>query len=99
LTTKLALDQNGANFVGFGALALVFLLLCLYTLHPELSAVEQVQHYWYQYIWCVCLLRFSGRGGHVYAKERSHASAKPLNKVDQSFRLATHIKDKAASAP
>jgi len=45
----------GLVFVGFGALALVFLLLYLYTLHPELSAVEQVQHYWYQYIWCVCL--------------------------------------------
>lgn len=43
------------SFVGFGALAIVFLILYLYTLHPELNAVEQIGQYWYQYIWFVSL--------------------------------------------
>jgi hypothetical protein len=43
------------SFVGFGALAIVFLILYLYTLHPELSAVEQIREYWYQYTWSVSL--------------------------------------------
>jgi hypothetical protein len=45
----------GLTFVGFGALLIVFLLLYLYTLHPELSPVEQVSQYWYEYIWFVSL--------------------------------------------
>ena len=45
----------GLSFVGFGSLAIVFLMLYLYTLHPELSTVEQVGQYWYQYAWCVSL--------------------------------------------
>lgn len=45
----------GLSFVGFGALAIVFLILYLYTLHPELNAVEQIGQYWYQYIWFVSL--------------------------------------------
>jgi hypothetical protein len=45
----------GLGFVGFGALMLLLLLLYLNTLHPELSAVEQVGRYWYQYIWFVNL--------------------------------------------
>ncbi|MGI0484427.1 hypothetical protein ACN4EK_03255 [Pantanalinema rosaneae CENA516] len=47
--------QIGLVFIGFGALAMMFLMLYLYTLHPQLSAIEQVQHYWYQYVWFVCL--------------------------------------------
>lgn len=43
------------SFVGFGALAIVFLILYLYTLHPELSPVEQIREYWYQYTWFVSL--------------------------------------------
>ena len=27
----------------------------LYTLHPELSTVEQIGKYWYEYIWFVSL--------------------------------------------
>jgi len=45
----------GLSFVGFGALAIVFLILYLYTLHPELSTVEQIRKYWYQYAWLVSL--------------------------------------------
>jgi hypothetical protein len=45
----------GLSFVGFGALAIVLLMLYLYTLHPELSSVEQIREYWYQYIWFVSL--------------------------------------------
>jgi hypothetical protein len=45
----------GLSFVGFGALMIVLLLLYLSTLHPELSAVQQVGLYWYQYVWFVCL--------------------------------------------
>ncbi len=45
----------GLSFVGFGALAIVFLILYLYTLHPELNSVEQIRKYWYQYTWFVSL--------------------------------------------
>lgn len=45
----------GLLFIGFGALAMTFLLLYLYTLHPEMDAMEQVRHHWYQYVWFVCL--------------------------------------------
>ena len=45
----------GLSFVGFGSLAIVFLMLYLYTLHPELSTVEQIGQYWYHYAWCVSL--------------------------------------------
>lgn len=52
---KPARIQMGLAFVGFGALAMAFLLLYLYTRHPELTVMSQVQHYWYQYIWFVCM--------------------------------------------
>ncbi|BAT54176.1 hypothetical protein NOS3756_31410 [Nostoc sp. NIES-3756] len=45
----------GLSFVGFGALIVLVLLLYLNTLHPELSTVEQIRQYWYQYIWFVNL--------------------------------------------
>jgi hypothetical protein len=45
----------GLSFVGFSALMTVVLLLYLYTLHPELSTVQQVGLYWHEYIWFVCL--------------------------------------------
>lgn len=47
--------QVGLVLVGFGALMMVFLLLYLNTLHPELSPVQQMHQYWYQYVWFVCL--------------------------------------------
>ncbi|MBW4521537.1 MAG: hypothetical protein KME16_17805 [Scytolyngbya sp. HA4215-MV1] len=52
---KPARIQVGLAFVGFGALMMVFLLLYLYTLHPEINAADQVKEYWYQYIWFVGL--------------------------------------------
>jgi hypothetical protein len=45
----------GLTFVGFGALLILWLLLYVNTLHPELSRVEQLRNYWYQYICFVCL--------------------------------------------
>jgi hypothetical protein len=42
--------QMGLLFVGFGALALAFLLLYLYALTPGLNPVEQVRRYWFPYI-------------------------------------------------
>ncbi len=45
----------GLSFVGFGALMILVLLLYLDTLHPELSTVEQIRQYWYQYVWFVSL--------------------------------------------
>lgn len=45
----------GLTFVGFGGLMMMFLLLYLYTLHPELSAIMQMHQYWYQYVWFVSL--------------------------------------------
>ncbi len=45
----------GLLFIAFGALAMTFLLLYLYTLHPEMDAAEQMRQYWYQYVWFVCL--------------------------------------------
>lgn len=43
----------GLLFVAFGALAMAFLLLVLYVGHPELTIMEQIRHYWYQYVGCV----------------------------------------------
>jgi len=45
----------GLTFVGLGALLILFLLLYLSALRPELSPVEQMQQYWYQYISFVCV--------------------------------------------
>jgi len=45
----------GLSFVGFGALAIALLILYLYTLHPELSSVNQIWQYWHLYVWFVCL--------------------------------------------
>ncbi|MBH8574033.1 hypothetical protein I8752_13565 [Nostocaceae cyanobacterium CENA369] len=45
----------GLSFIGFGALMILVLLLYLNVLHAQLSAVEQIQHFWHQYIWFVCL--------------------------------------------
>ena len=45
----------GLSFVGFAALMILVLLLYLHTLHAELSTIEQIRHFWYQYVWFVCL--------------------------------------------
>lgn len=45
----------GLSCVGFGALMILVLLLYCNTLHPEMSQLEQIHQYWYQYIWFVCL--------------------------------------------
>jgi hypothetical protein len=45
----------GLTFVGFGGLMMMFLLLYLCMLHPELSAIDQVREYWYQYAWFVSM--------------------------------------------
>ncbi|OUL31319.1 hypothetical protein BV372_20375 [Nostoc sp. T09] len=45
----------GLSFVGFGALMILILLLHLKTLNLQFSTVEQMQQFWYQYVWFVCL--------------------------------------------
>lgn len=52
---RLARIHVGLSFVGFGALMILVLLLYLNTLRPELRTVEQIQRYWYQYVWFVSL--------------------------------------------
>lgn len=52
---KPARIQMGLVFIGFGALMVLFLLLYLNTLHPELKPIEQIKIYWHQYIWFVSL--------------------------------------------
>lgn len=45
----------GLSFVGFGALMILILLLHLKTLNLQFNSIEQMQQFWYQYIWFVCL--------------------------------------------
>ena len=47
--------QAGLTFIGFGGLGMVLLLVYIGSLHPELSWMERVREYWYQYICFVCL--------------------------------------------
>jgi len=65
----------GLSFVGFGALAIVLLMLYLYTLHPELSSVEQIREYWYQYIWFVSLALLGCLLGREAMRKLSHISS------------------------
>ncbi|MBD2446046.1 hypothetical protein H6G76_02520 [Nostoc sp. FACHB-152] len=64
----------GLSFVGFGALMILVLLLYLKTLHPELSTVEQIRKYWYQYVWFVCL---GIAGMFVLGRETMRPTVKP----------------------
>jgi hypothetical protein len=52
---KPARIMAGLTFTGFSGLMLMFLLVYLSNLHPELSAVAQIQAYWYQYVWFISL--------------------------------------------
>jgi hypothetical protein len=64
----------GLSFVGFGALMILVLLLYLNTLHSELSTVEQIRQYWYQYIWFVSL---GVTGMFILGRESMRPIAKP----------------------
>jgi hypothetical protein len=64
----------GLSFVGFGALMIVVLLLYLTTLHPQLSPVEQIGLYWYQYVWFVCL---GVAGMFILGREAMRPTEKP----------------------
>jgi hypothetical protein len=52
---KSARTLIGLTFVGFGSLAMLFLALCLSTLHPELNAIAQIHDYWHQYVWLLAM--------------------------------------------
>ncbi len=52
---KPARIMAGLTFIGFSGLMLMFLLVYLSNLHPKLSAVAQIQSYWYQYVWFISL--------------------------------------------
>ena len=45
----------GLIFTGFGSLMMMFLLLYLSSLQPQLGAIAQIRHYWYEYVWFVSL--------------------------------------------
>ncbi len=47
--------QVGLTFAGFGALSLFLLVLYIKSLHPDLSPVEGIHHYWYPYSLLVSL--------------------------------------------
>jgi hypothetical protein len=66
--------QVGLSFVGFSALMILVLLLYLNTLHPELSAVEQIRRYWYHYVWFVCL---GIAGMFILGRETMRPTVKP----------------------
>ncbi|KAM3100889.1 hypothetical protein ACKFKF_10480 [Phormidesmis sp. 146-12] len=52
---KPARIMAGLTFTGFSGLMMMFLLVYLSNLHPELSAVAQIQAFWYQYVWFISL--------------------------------------------
>lgn len=70
----------GLTLVGFGALAMVFLLLFLYTLHPDLMPIEQVRRYWYPYI---CLVSIGVTGMFMLGRE---ALRPPLEEESRSTK-------------
>jgi hypothetical protein len=45
----------GLTFVGFGSLMMLFLMLYVSTLHPELSPIGQIHEYWHAFIWLMGL--------------------------------------------
>ncbi|HIK03106.1 MAG TPA: hypothetical protein IGS40_00075 [Trichormus sp. M33_DOE_039] len=71
----------GLSCVGFGALMILVLLLYCNTLHPEMSQLEQIHQYWYQYIWFVCLgvtgMFLLGREAMRSQQLKNHKSQKP----------------------
>jgi hypothetical protein len=69
----------GLSFIGFGALAIALLVLYVYTLHPELSQVEQIRQYWYQYTLFVGL----GVAG-MFMLGREAMRPKPLTRLSMN---------------
>jgi hypothetical protein len=45
----------GLTFTGFGSLMMVFLLLYLSALSPDVRAINQIGHHWHEYVWFVSL--------------------------------------------
>ncbi len=74
--------QVGLAFVGFGALAILLLLVYASSLHPDMSALERVRSYWYQYIWFVSL---GVAGMFLLARESIRPKLPP---VDESQKQA-----------
>lgn len=73
--------QMGLMFIGFGALAMAFLLLVLYALHPAMSAMDQVKHYWHQYVWFV---GFGIAGLFMVGREAMRPPHRPEEWFDES---------------
>ncbi|MBE9036857.1 hypothetical protein [aff. Roholtiella sp. LEGE 12411] len=69
----------GLSFIGFGALMILVLLLYLNTLYPELSTSEQIQQYWYQYVWFVSL---GVAGMFIWGRE----AMRPIPKRRKSYK-------------
>lgn len=77
----------GLSFVGFSALLILLLLLYLNTLHPELSQVEQIHNYWYQYIGFVC---FGVTGMFLLGREAMRPNSEVINQQDLSSEITIH---------
>ncbi|MDY6898926.1 MAG: hypothetical protein SWZ49_12735 [Cyanobacteriota bacterium] len=45
----------GLSLVGFSSLMILILALFFTTLHPEMTATQQIGTFWSEYIWFVCL--------------------------------------------
>ncbi|HEY9814091.1 MAG TPA: hypothetical protein V6D31_11255 [Candidatus Sericytochromatia bacterium] len=76
----------GLSFVGFSALLILLLLLYLNTLHPELSRVEQIHNYWYQYIGFVCL---GVTGMFLLGREAMRPNSEVINTQESSSEITT----------
>lgn len=75
--------QVGLSFVGFSALMVIILLLYLNTLYPELSPIEQVARYWYEYIWFV---NVGVAGMFVLGREAMRPVQKPKKRKHKIYR-------------
>ncbi|HEY9692946.1 MAG TPA: hypothetical protein V6D15_12105 [Oculatellaceae cyanobacterium] len=77
----------GLSFVGLSALLILFLLLYLNTIHPELSRVEQIRNYWYQYVGFVCL---GVAGMFMLGREAMRPNLDVISQQDSISEVTTH---------
>ncbi|HIK27268.1 MAG: hypothetical protein N3E45_05985 [Oscillatoriaceae bacterium SKW80] len=75
--------QIGLTFIGFSALALVFLLVYIISLHPDMSALERVRYYWYQYILFVSL---GVTGMFMLARESIRPKSQPVDDSEKKIK-------------
>lgn len=74
--------QVGLTFIGFSALALVLLLVYIISLHPDMSALERIRYYWYQYILFVSL---GVTGMFMLARESIRPKSQPVDDSEKKI--------------